>query len=388
MELIDNACASFEKVFGTPASACGVAPGRVEVLGNHTDYNEGFILSAAIDRHVIICGRKVEGKTATVHATAYGVSESFEIDGLMKQDANFWINYIEGVVEQLVKMGFNIGGFEAVIDGNVPLGSGLSSSAALEVATLLFLKELYPFEMDMIKVATTAQAAENQFVGVNCGILDQFSSAMGKKDHLIFLDCRDLSGYDHVPIGSDCELVIANTKASHSLADGTYNRLRESCFAAAKYFNGVLDKTVTHLRDVIFEEFEKNVDGLDSADMPRAKHVVTENERVLTGVAALKSGDLKTMGECMQSSHYSSRDDFGNSCKELDIMVECAQGIDGLYGCRLSGGGFGGCTVNLVAADKAESFSKELATRYQDKTGLVPEMHICKAADGAFGKSF
>ncbi len=388
MELVEKARDTFKHVFGGDATACGVAPGRVEVLGNHTDYNEGFILAAAIDRHIVICGRKVAGDKATVYAGAFSDKETFALNALKKQERNFWVNYIQGVVEQLQNAGIKLGGFEAVIDGDVPLGSGLSSSAALEVATLYFLKQLYPFSMDAIKIALTCQAAENQFVGVNCGILDQFSSAMGKTDHLIFLDCRELAKYSHVPLGTEAELVLANTNAKHSLADGTYNRLRESCFTAAKYFSGKLEKKVTHLRDVTFAEFEKNIAGLEEVAGRRAKHIVTENERVLRGVEALKKGDLKTMGECMLGSHRSSQYDFGNSCTELDAMVDCAQGLPGLYGCRLSGGGFGGCTVNLVAKDKAESFAQELAKRYEAKTGIKPQMHICRAGEGAFGRSF
>lgn len=388
MQLVENARKTFAQVFGAEAEACGVAPGRVEVLGNHTDYNEGYILAAAIDRHVVICGRRCDGGKAEIFAGAYGERESFALNALKKQDNNFWVNYVQGVVGQLQELGLKIGGFQAVIDGDVPLGSGLSSSAALEVATLCLLKELYPFEMDRIDIALTCQRAENKFVGVNCGILDQFSSVMGKQDHLVFLDCRELRQYAHVPLGTQAELVLANTRAQHSLADGTYNRLRESCFVAAKYFAGRLDKKVTHLRDVLFEEFEKNIAGLGETEASRARHIVTENERVLRGVEALKAGDLKTMGECMLGSHYSSRDNFGNSCKELDIMVDCAQGLPGLYGSRLSGGGFGGCTVNLVEKSRAEEFAGLLAQRYEKETGIVPQMHVCRAGDGAHGVRF
>lgn len=387
MDLVLKARATFQSAFGGEAAACGVAPGRVEVLGNHTDYNEGYILSAAIDRHIVICGRKCAGQIASVYAGAFSDRESFDIGALRRQEKNFWVNYIQGVVEQLLKAGIKIGGFEAVIDGDVPLGSGLSSSAALEVATLYFLKELYPFEMDKIKIALTCQAAENHFVGVNCGILDQFSSVMGKDDHLIFLDCRELMKYAHVPLGEEAELVLANTNAKHSLADGAYNRLREDCFIAARHFAGKIDKTITHLRDISFAEFEEHVAGLSAETASRSKHVVTENERVLRGVEALKKGDLKTMGECMLASHRSSQFDFGNSCEELDAMVDCAQGLPGLYGCRLSGGGFGGCTVNLVAKQQAECFAAELAKRYEAKTGIKAQMHICRAGEGAFSRT-
>lgn len=384
MELIQNAAKTFKNNFKGEAEYCGIAPGRVEVLGNHTDYNEGFILSAAIDREIILCGRKVAGDKATVFATSYGVKVSFDTTAPVLDTDNFWINYIQGVVSELAKIGIDIGGFEAVLDGNVPLGAGLSSSAALEVATLYFLQSIYGFEMNPVKIALTAQAAENNFVGMNCGILDQFSSTMGKKDHLVFLDCRDLDEYRHIPLGNNIELVIANTNAPHSLVDGAYNRLRECCFAAAEHYSQKLaPKKVTHLRDVTVEEMNANSDEIAEDVRKRAKHIITDNQRVLDGVDALEKGDLKTMGECMNLSHISSRDDFGNSCKELDIMMECAEGIDGLYGRRLSGGGFGGCTVNLVAADRAESFAEELAKRYKEESGIDAEMHICRAWDGA-----
>ena len=384
MDLIEKAAQAFKDIFDGKAEFCGVAPGRVEVLGNHTDYNEGFILSAAIDREIVLCGRKTKGNTATIYATSYAIKESFDTSAPSMNTNNFWINYIQGVVSELAKIGIEIGGFEAVLDGNVPLGAGLSSSAALEVATIYLLKSLFGFEMNPVKIALTAQAAENNFVGMNCGILDQFSSTMGKADHLVYLDCRDLNKYRHIPLGNNIELVIANTKAEHALVDGGYNRLRECCFSAADHYASKLSpKKVTHLRDVTVDEMNANSQTLAEDVRKRAKHIITENQRVIDGVAALEKGDLSAMGKCMNRSHISSRDEFMNSCEELDIMYDCAEGIEGLYGRRLSGGGFGGCTVNLVAADKADEFASELAKRYKEKTGIDAEMHLCKAWDGA-----
>lgn len=384
MELLDFAKKSFATCFGAPATHAGIAPGRVEVLGNHTDYNEGYILSAAIDRQVVVCGRKIAGDRGRLSADEFTKICEFSVSNPQKDTVDFWVNYLSGVVAELNKRGVKLGGFEAIMTSNVPLGSGLSSSAAIEVATLNFLQALYPFAMDKIEIARTTQAAENNFVGVNCGILDQFSSVMGKRDQLIFLDCRNLKDYAHLPLGDSAQLVIANTHAKHSLADGTYNRLREACFTAAKFFaEKIPAKKITHLRDVTFAEFKEFAGGLDPAIAKKAKHIITENERVLKGVAALKKGDLKTMGECMSASHCSSRDDFGNSCKELDVMFDCADGLTGLYGRRLSGGGFGGCTVNLVAAEHAKTFAQQLAENYEKKTSIKPTMHLCRAADGA-----
>ncbi len=387
MKLIDTAKSCFEKNFCAKSTAYGCAPGRVEVLGNHTDYNEGFILSAAIDRHVVICGRAVPGENCVAYSAAFDKRETFSLRAPQKNTENFWVNYLAGVVDQLQKSGVALGGFEAVVISDVPLGAGVSSSAAIEVATAYFLKKLFPFEMTTERIALTCQAAENKFVGVNCGILDQFSSAMGKQDHLIFLDCRDLSKVEHIPLGSGAALVLANTCAKHDLAEGTYNRLREDCFAAARFFADQTGKQISHLRDVTLKDFEKYAGELPPDLAQRARHVITENLRVLAGIAALRRGDLAEMGVCMSASHASSRDDFGNSCKELDIMTACAAGISGGYGCRLSGGGFGGCTINLVQANKAESFARELKNRYEEKTGLQPELYLCRAVDGAIGGS-
>ncbi len=385
MEILERAKSEFQRAFGGAPTAAGVAPGRVEVLGNHTDYNEGFILAAAIDRHVVVCGRAIAGDTARVVSADFGRKAEFSVSAPQAQKAEFWVNYCAGVCQALAARGIKCGAFEAVVLGDVPQGSGLSSSAALEVATAHFLRELYPFKLTPVEIALTCQQAENKFVGVNCGILDQFSSTMGRADQLVYLDCRDLAKYDHFPLGTEVELVLANTKAKHELADGTYNRLREDCFAAARYFATKLTKKVTHLRDVTPEDFAAHAAGLPETTRKRAKHIVTENARVQTGVAALRRGDLADMGGQMLGSHCSSRDDFGNSCAELDAMVECARDLPGCYGCRLSGGGFGGCTVNLVAADQAKEFATRLAERYQQRTGIKPELHICRAVDGARG---
>ncbi len=385
MELIKKAAAEFVNIFGEDPVCYGCAPGRVEVLGNHTDYNEGFVLAAAIDRHTVLCGRKVEGVMAKVYACTLRQGATFQVDNPELSRENFWLGYLQGVVDALARRGIRVGGFEALIMSDVPLGAGLSSSAALEVATAMFLQQLYPFLMERLELARACQAAENDFVGVNCGLLDQFSSIMGEDGQLIFMDFREPEKSRCIPLGNDVELVLANTNAAHDLAEGTYNRLREDCFAAAKILAGKCGHPVTHLRDVSLDDFNEHGRGMDPEIMKRARHVVTENARVLRSVNALDRGDLQVLGECMFQSHASSRDDFGNSCAELDAMVQCAKTLDGCYGARLSGGGFGGCTVNLVAADKAEAFARELGRGYREKTGIAPEMHICKAVGGACG---
>ena len=381
---LEQARQEFAAAFSAAPSAWAAAPGRVEVLGNHTDYNDGFILSAAIDRYIAVAGRAVPGDEARVFARSFNVRESFNIRDPRLNARNPWINYLAGVVKEASEAGCRVGGFEAAVYGSVPLGAGLSSSAALEVAAAMLLKQLFGLALPPVALALMCQRAENRFVGVQCGILDPYSSAMGKRDHLIFLDCRALDSREHIPLGGDVELVLANTRAAHDLSDGVYNRLRESCFRAAAHFARMIPgKTITHLRDVTPEELDRFGDGLDAVDLACARHVVGENDRVARGAAALRAGDRNRMGACMFESHRSSRDDFRNSSEELDVMVECAAGLPGCYGARLSGGGFGGCTVNLVARDRAEAFALALSEKYRERCGITPEMHRCRAVDGA-----
>lgn len=388
MDILQQAKTECVNIFGEKAVAYGRAPGRVEVLGNHTDYNEGFILSAAIDRHLVMAGRPNNTEKVRIYSLTFKTGDTFVVNKPEHVEKNGWLNYIQGTVQQLSLAGVKLGGFDAIVAGDVPLGAGLSSSAAIEVATAMFLKQIFPYEMSKVDIALLCQRAENKFVGMNCGILDQFSSVMGKQDHLIFLDCRDLSKFEHIPLGSDFELVLANPLAPHQLVEGAYNRLREGCFAAARHYASRMPgKKITHLRDISREEMEKNAEGLDPNNLNLARHIVGENERVLAGIAALKAGDRETLGRLMLESHASSRDYFRNSCPELDMMVELAAGLPGYHGSRLSGGGFGGCTVNLVDSDKAREFSAQLTKRYKDKTGVEPEMHICCATAGADGGS-
>ncbi|MFW5856403.1 MAG: galactokinase [Planctomycetota bacterium] len=380
-ELKEAAIEDCRFVVNAAPGGFGIAPGRVEVLGNHTDYNEGFILSAAIDRYVVLAGRATDGQIASVYSDAFERLIQFDTAKLRKDGTAPWCDYIMGVVDELRKAGHPVRGFECAVASDVPLGAGLSSSAALEVATAMLLSGVFGFELPSGDAARLCQRAENEFVGMNCGILDQWSSLHGQADHLIFLDCRDLSGRT-VPLGSEVELILADTHAAHELVEGTYNRLREACFAAAAAFAEVLPG-VTHLRDVSVEQFAAHADRLSEDVRTKADHIVHENDRVQRGVAALEAGDLETMGRLMTESHASSRDRFGNSCPELDTMVALAEELDGCYGARLSGGGFGGCTVNLVARDRADAFAADLGARYEDATGIAPDLHRCRAVDGA-----
>lgn len=387
--LIEKAKNEFADIFGEGAAAFGHAPGRVEVIGNHTDYNDGFILAAAIDRGIAVAGRAVAGGVARIYSRTFNSGASFAIAAPEKSAEAPWANYVMGVVWQLRNRGISPGAFEAMIVGDVPLGAGLSSSAAIEVATASFLKALNGFDMGSIDMARNCQAAENDFVGVNCGILDQFASVMGRDGELVFLDCRNLSAYAYYPLRGDVRLVIANTNAPHALVDGAYNDRRASCLRAARVCAGRFPgKGITHLRDVTLDELDRCRGELGEIDYRRARHIVTENGRVRIGAEALDKGDPVAMGRMMTESHLSSRDWFENSSRELDIMVDAALAIPGCYGARLSGGGFGGATINLVDTDGAEEFGGKLCAAYAEKTGIQPEIHLFNASPGAVGGVF
>eukprot|EP00932_Pfiesteria_piscicida_P004275 SRR837773.1418.p1 GENE.SRR837773.1418~~SRR837773.1418.p1 ORF type:complete len:432 (-),score=52.96 SRR837773.1418:133-1314(-) len=387
----------FLQTFGGAPTALSVAPGRAEVLGNHTDYNEGFILSAAIDRYVVIAARPApveRGSRCRVASEAFP-GRPVEFDAALQPEAFVarnkqsgalaWANYVIGVVSELRKLNVRIGGFDAFLVSNVPAGAGVSSSAAVEMATAKFLAHVFPdagklTEVELIKVA---KAAENNFVGMGCGILDQFSSGMGQAGSLIFLDCRTLA-FSYVPF-SGAQFVLANTNAPHALVDGQYDELRRHCFEAKDAIVAASGKVaITHLRDVDRALLEAHKHTLTKDQRRRSGHIVEENDRVHEGVEACKVGDMATLGRCMSESHVSSRDNFGNSSRELDIMQECAQGIEGHLGSRLMGGGFGGSTINLVRDGFVEDFVAELAKRYQARTQIVPTMLVCNTGDGAF----
>lgn len=403
-ELRESALRGFAAAFGNGAAgaqpqptALGVAPGRAEVLGNHTDYNEGFILAAAIDRYVVIAGRGTgDGSSrCRVASESFRGAAPIEFDSAaadwatQKQSGDkAWANYVIGVVSELRKLGAKLGGFEAFVVSNVPPGAGVSSSAAVEMATAKLLARLFPDDVgtyDQLALVKAAKAAENNFVGMGCGILDQFSSGMGRSGSLLFLDCRTLD-YSYVPFNG-AHFVLANTHAPHQLVDGKYDELRRNCFAAKDALRRESGKDhITHLRDVDKDMLDKHSGALSPDEARRAHHIITENDRVHEGVEACKVGDMTTLGTCMSGSHVSSRDSFGNSCRELDIMQRCADGIEGLLGSRLMGGGFGGSTINLVSEGCVESFVAELSKRYEAKTGIKPTVLVCSPGDGAFSE--
>eukprot|EP00746_Dinoflagellata_sp_MGD_P001559 gnl/MRDRNA2_/MRDRNA2_102957_c0_seq1.p1 gnl/MRDRNA2_/MRDRNA2_102957_c0~~gnl/MRDRNA2_/MRDRNA2_102957_c0_seq1.p1 ORF type:complete len:411 (+),score=93.12 gnl/MRDRNA2_/MRDRNA2_102957_c0_seq1:55-1287(+) len=384
-DLLAEAIKGFTAAYGERPTALGCAPGRIEVLGNHTDYNEGFILSAAIDRCIVMVGRKSAGKEGRLASREFQGKVVFRPDAPDKKSGSeSWANYVIGVVAELGQQkSIIVPAFDAFVVSNVPPGSGVSSSAALEMATVKLLQQLFPdmleglSDLDKILIA---KGAENNFVGMGCGILDQFSSGMGKAGQLISLDCRDLS-YSYVPL-QGAEFVLANTHAPHQLVDGKYNDLRKGCFDSVAELNKLSGQAASHLRDFDVNTFEKHKNKLSSFNRRRSQHIVYENQRVQQGITGLKNGDLAMLGTAMSGSHQSSKNDFGNSCKELDIMVDCAQGL--CLGSRLMGGGFGGCTINLCKEGEGQAFCDKLKANYKEKTGIDSTTFICKTAEGAF----
>jgi galactokinase len=358
-----------------------VAPGRVNLIGEHTDYAEGFVMPVAIDFATLAgISPRTDGKIV-LYSENYNQERSFEAAALPAKASQHWTDYPLGVVAILAGEGLSIPGFSLSLWGDVPLGSGLSSSAALEVATALAVLSLIGISYPGPVLARFCQRAENEFVGANCGIMDQFISANGAKDHALLLDCRDLS-FKLAPIPPHVALVIANTMVKHSVAGGDYpTRRRESeaaCAVIASHRPGV-----PFLRDATLEDLEKWGHEMAPKSLMRARHVISENLRTVAASEALLKGDMAEVGRLMGEAHTSYSQDFEGSCVEADAMVALAQDLPGLIGARLTGGGFGGCTINLVEQSEAAGFAEALAARYANQTGIVPQIHICHASGGA-----
>lgn len=383
----------FAEKYRTLPSLSARAPGRVELLGNHTDYNQGLVLSAAIDRETVVTGRSVEGNVAQVFSVNLDREDKFDPTHPTKSVAGDWAQYVRGVVWAL---GQSYGkpecGFRVVMAGNVPLGAGLSSSASLQAAMAMYLlgarviPGTSPILDDeaLMTLAKTLQRSENEFVGVSSGILDQFSVLFGRANHALMLDCRSLA-YERVSLGSPAPaIVVCDSMTSRKLADGMYNVRRGECERVVAFYQAKLGKqSVSSLRDLSLQQVQSDWNNLDSIGRKRARHVLSENDRVRRGVDALQSGDLVTFGRMMSASHRSSRDDFENSSRAIDILIECAESAPGYLGGKLSGAGWAGCTVNLVRAEMATAFAESVKSDYKRRMNVVPQIYICKAAEGA-----
>ena len=370
----------FQQRFGQKPFVCASAPGRLEVLGNHTDYNEGFVMSAAVGQTTNVAMSPAEGSICTIHEKGRDCTIDLqEIDTPVKGD---WRNYVKGLLVELRKRGKHFGAFNACLSSSVPLSAGMSSSAALEMAFSFALKTIYGIELSLPDWARVGQAVENKYLGLNSGLLDQFSSLYGKKDSLILCDFRTVEVLKTVAMPAGWTMVVANTMVKHNLVESDYNQRRVSCENALKTIQKKYPQ-VKALRDVDSAMLESCRDLMDLTDYRRALHVVGEDERVMQGVKLLESGDIRGFGALLFESHQSSRENFENSCPELDALVEIAHTLPGCAGARLSGGGFGGISIHLVESDKAEEYCENLKTAYQAMTGKTAETVICSIGDGA-----
>jgi galactokinase len=353
------------------------APGRVNLIGDHTDYNDGFVLPMAIDRAVWIALRPSEDGRVRVDSLDFDERGEFDLRALpARRDADGWLEYVRGVAWVLNGAGLPVRGWEGVVAGDVPLGAGLSSSAALELAAMVAFAATGDLEWEPKQMARLAQRAENVWVGVNCGIMDQLISAAGEAGHALLIDCRSLDTRA-VPIQESAAVVVLDTATRRGLVDSAYNERRRQCEETARFFG------VRVLRDVDADAFEARSGALEGTMRRRARHVITENARTLAAARALAAGDVTRVGALMNESHESLRDDFEVSRRELDIVVRIAQQRDECFGARMTGAGFGGCAVALVARGGAQDFARSVAHEYEAATGLRPAVYVCTASAGA-----
>jgi galactokinase len=357
------------------------APGRVNLIGEHTDYNDGFVLPSAIGFYTCIAISPRSDRKLLLRSTEFPDAFDFDLDHLPSRRLGAWCDYVLGVALVLEQAGYRSSGANLLVRGEVPIGAGLSSSAAIEVATALALLSLNERKPALPEIAKLCQRAENEFVGARVGIMDQFVSCLGKAGHALLLDCRSLD-FELVPIPPDVKLVVCNTMVKHELSGGEYNQRREQCEQGvrilAEFFPGI-----RALRDVSIDQLNARADALPPIVYNRCRHVVEENQRTREAAACFRRGDLTTVCKLMRESHRSLRDLYEVSCTELDIMVSVAEELSGFCGGRMTGGGFGGCTINLVESAHAEMFRNEIASRYQHETGISPEIYVCSAANGA-----
>ncbi|MCC6410999.1 MAG: galactokinase [Saprospiraceae bacterium] len=357
------------KQTNAPDAVTAQAPGRINIIGEHTDYNDGFVLPAAIEHKMTVQIHR-NGTPSTVNLTDLKEQQSFSFNLLdFSPMEESWQNYVMGVVSELQKLGGDIKGFDAEFESDVPIGSGMSSSAAMECSFAIALNALFELGFDKLQIIKASQLAEHNFVGNKCGIMDQFASVMGKKDHVILLDCRSLE-FQYFPLElGDYQLLLLNTNVSHALASSEYNTRRSECEQGVS----VLKKeypNIKNLRDVTIEQVVAQKAHLPEPIFRRCRHVVNENQRVLNATEALLAGNFKTLGELMYQSHFSLQNDYEVSCPELDFIVQHTIGKDEVLGSRMMGGGFGGCTINLVEKGRVAEFVKQVSKSYRDRFGI------------------
>ena len=379
---IEQLKAKFIEKFGAGEMSGYFSPGRVNLIGEHTDYNGGFVFPCALSFGIYLLVRKTNRKTVRFASMDMPFEAEVKVEDLNKAIGKEWVNYPIGVFAQFMKKGIVFEeGADLLFYGDVPTGAGLSSSAALEVVTGVMINDQFGFGLDKVELALMGQKAEHEFALVNCGIMDQFVSAMGKKDYAVFLNCDTLS-YELVPVKLDgVKIVISNTNSPHKLDSGKYNERVAECQAAVKAIQPY--KTISALGELSWEEFLKVEDKIENVTVRnRARHVVSEIKRTEDAVRALKAGDLTSFGQLMNGSHDSLRDDYEVTGPELDTMVEEGRKIEGVIGSRMTGGGFGGCTVSLVKDAAVPKFIEQVGKNYQEKTGLTPVFYVAEIGDG------
>ncbi|NLY89831.1 MAG: galactokinase [Firmicutes bacterium] len=390
MKEVQSLLGVFTEVFGPGAAPVVVrAPGRVNLIGEHTDYNEGFVLPVAVDFSLFLAARRRKDRQVKAYAVDRQELVSFSLEDSFSYDHDHrWSNYLQGVLRVLqhacarAESGEELPGIEVAFTGKIPPGAGLASSAALEVATALAVQELNGLSFDRPALARICQQAENEFAGVNCGIMDQFVSLLGKAGHALFLDCRSLE-YRQLPLElGEYRLLLCQSGVRHTLADSEYNRRRRDCEEGTAFFSRRFPE-IKSLRDLTLTQLETCREEINPVLYRRLLHVLSENLRVEESVAALEARDLKTFGVLLNASHDSLRYLYEVSCAEIDLLVELAREVPGVLGTRLTGGGFGGCTISLVQEDAVEDFSRRVLTNYQQQTGITPVLYEITAAGGA-----
>ena len=356
------------------------APARVNLIVEHTDYNEGFVMPAAINFSTWVTVTPRDDRVIEVSSENFQETFKFDLDDTTARAKGHWSDYVRAVALTLEQAGYRLKGAQLKIRGEVPIGAGLSSSASIEVATGYALLQHSGFAIERIELAKLCQRAEQNFVGMRCGIMDQFVACHGQEGRALLLDCRSLE-YELLPLPEDVRLVICNTMVKHQLAGSEYNQRRSECEEGVHHLARALPD-VRALRDVSLADLEAHGRELPEAVYRRCRHVISENTRVLQAKTALENRDLSEFGQLMNESHRSLRDDYEVSCEELDLMVELAREADGVYGARMTGGGFGGCTINLVKAESCTDFTDSVAREYERSTGVAPEVYVCRAAPG------
>ncbi|NLM37630.1 MAG: galactokinase [Firmicutes bacterium] len=375
---------AFAKVFGdTDGLTIVRAPGRVNLIGEHTDYNDGYVFPMAIGYDIVMAARKRPDQLVRIHACDYERMVAFSLAEPIAYDSEEpWSNYPRGVLWALQEAGVKLSGMEIAFLGTIPQGSGLSSSAALEVATAVAVKHLTGFEFTLPELALLCQRAENYFVGMKCGVMDQFISLLGREGYALLIDCRTLA-YERIPLElGDYRILVCHSGVKHRLVDSEYNRRRQECESGVQVLAAEFPP-VRALRDADLEMLAACRERMAPVIYKRCRHVITENERVLKSVAALKAGDLKRFGELLNQSHDSLQQDYEVSCAEIDLLVTLARKVEGVLGARITGGGFGGCTVNLIHADAIGEFTRRVLPEYHKQTGIEAQVYISTAANGA-----